>query len=248
MIIYKKILGFLLSFLSGFVFIFINYKPDWIAYIIICYLLLLLFYFWRIKNRFVKYSELFKYFIIFFCFIFSVFLFFITLDNFFIKIIVSIFVMISAFFIFESIFKRIYENIEIKLELFTYVDLICFFGFIYFLFYSYIILKTNLFALISYLFIFSFILTNIRFYWNKINIKRNILNALIICIVLIELYLATLFLPFNFYLSSFVVWIWYYLITDFFVLKIRDEFIWRKKRKMVIFAIILFILSIISIR
>lgn len=248
MIIYKKILGFLLSFLSGFVFIFINYKPGWVIYIIASYLLLLLLYFWRIKNRFVKYSELFKYFAIFFVFIFSVFLFFITLDNIFIKIIISIFTTISSFFIFESIFKRIYENVEIKLELFTYVDLICFFGFIYFLFYSYIILKTNLFSLILYLLIFSFLLTNIRFYWNKVSIKRNILGVLIICVVLIELYLATLFLPFNFYLSSFIVWMWYYLILDFYVLRAKDEFIWRKKRKMVIFAIILFILSIISIR
>ncbi len=248
MIIYKKILGFLLSFLSGFFLILINYKPTWTFYIIIVYVLFLALYFWRIKNRFIKYSELLAYFLMFFVFIFSVFLFFITLDSLFIKIVISIFVAIYSFFIFESIFKRIYENIEIKLQLFLYVDLFCFLFFIYFLFYSYTIVKTNLFALISYLLIFSFILTNMRFYWNKISIKRNLLGALIICMVLIELYLATLFLPFNFYLSGFIVWIWYYCLVDFIVLKIKDEFIWRKKKKMVFLAIILFILSIISIR
>jgi hypothetical protein len=248
MIIYKRILGFLISFLLSGILILLNYYPHLIVYLAIISVFLLFFYFWKVKNRFITNKLLTHYFLISLLFLLSVWLFFITIDNILIKYAVALLLFIYLAFVFDHIFKKIYENIEISAQIFVYLDLVCFWLFSYFLFYSYIILNLSVFVLVLILLLITVLLTFLRFYWKNIDAKKEILYILIICIVMIELYLATLFLSFSFYLSALVLWFWYYFIMDFSVDKILETFIWRKNIKFIVMAILIFILSILTIK
>lgn len=248
MIIYKRILGFLISFLLSATLIFLNYFPNLIWYFVAFSILLLLLYFWKVKNRFITNKLIIHYFLISLLFLISVWLFFITIDNIYIKYFVALLLFIYFCFIFDHIFKKIYENQEISAQIFVYLDLVCFWLFSYFLFYASVILTMKLFIIAPIFFIVVYLLTNLRFYWQNIDSKKEILYVLIISVIMLELYLATLFLSFSFYLSALVLWFWYYFLTDFSVEKILDIFIWRTKIRFVIIAICIFVLSILTIK
>lgn len=248
MIIYKRALGFLTSFLITALLAGLHYFPKAIVYFIILSIVCLFFYFWRIKNEFVDYKLLVKYFFIVLIFLFCTWLFFIVIDSAFGKYIILLYLLVSLIIIFDSFFKKIYQNKDITNQLILYIDLFCFWFIVYFLFHSLVFLKVNIFINSLILLLFSILLIMIRFFWKEINIKKEILHILVISIILVEIYLITSFLPFNFYSSAFILWIWYYLIIDFFVDRVKDEFIWSKKRKLIFFAVLLFILYLISVR
>jgi len=248
MIIYKRILGFLIAFLLSGALIFVNYLPQFAWHSFILSILLLAFYFWRIKNRFISRKKLYQYFGIIFVFLISYWAVFSTINNIVFKYFISLFILFILSSIFDSIFKKIYENIEIKNQLFLYIDLFCFWFISYFLFYAQVILGLNLLILAIILVIFTIIFLIIRFYWNNISFKKELYYVLIISVIMLELFLATIFLSFSFYLSVLIIWIWYYLLMDFVIDKINNVFFWKKKLKMVILGIVIFILSILSIK
>jgi len=248
MIIYKRLLGFLISFSLGALLLSAYYFPGKILYFIIFSVLLLLFYFWSIKNRFVAYHLLIKYFLIILIFLLSIWLFFIVIDFLFIKYIVVLLVFVYLIFVLDSFFKKVYLNEDISQALLIYIDLISFWSITYFLFYSLVLFRLGILITSLMLLVSIISLTAIRFYWQEIDFKRNILYLFIFCIVLVEIYIITSFLALNFYSSAFVLWLWYLLLTDFFVDKIKDEFIWSKKRKLIFFVILLFIFYLISVK
>jgi len=151
-------------------------------------------------------------------------------------------------FILDSFFKKIYLNKDVSQPLIIYIDLVCSWLIIYFLFYSLVLFRMNMLVAILILLVSIVSLVTIRFYWQKIDFKKNILYIFILNFIIVEIYIITSFLALNFYSSAFILWIWYYLLTDFFVDKINDEFIWSKKRKLIFFIALLFIFYLISIR
>ena len=108
MIIYKRLLGFLLSFLLSASLLSAYYYPGKILYFIAFSFVILLFYFWSIKNRFVTYSLLIKYFLIILTFLLSVWLFFIVIDLVFTKYFVALLMFGSLILILDSFFKKVY--------------------------------------------------------------------------------------------------------------------------------------------
>jgi hypothetical protein len=248
MIIYKRLLGFLVSFLLSAFLLGAYYYSSKILYFIFFSFLILVFYFWSIKNRFVTYTLLIKYFLIILTFLLSVWSFFIVIDFLLVKYLVALLMFGCLIFILESFFKKVYMNKDISQALLIYIDLPCFWLVIYFLFYSLVLLRIGVLISSLTLLILIFSLTAIRFYWQKIDFKRNILYIFIFSIILIEIYIITSFLALNFYSSAFILWLWYSVLMDFFVDKIKDEFIWNKKRKLIFFIILLFIFYLISIR
>ncbi len=248
MIIYKRILGFVISFLLGGVLILINYIPSLTWYGFVFSILLLVFYFYRIKNRFIANKQLLQYFLMIFVFVVSCWLVFSTINNIIVKYFMVAFIVFILYFIFDSIFKRVYENINIKNQFFAYLDLFCFWFVFYFLFYSQVILRLNIFILSLVLVFFVIFFMIMRFYWTNINVKKELVYILIISVIVLELYLATIFLSFSFYLSVLILWIWYYLIMDSVIDKINNVFFWKKKLKMIIFGVFIFILAILTIR
>ena len=246
MIIYKRILGFLSAFLLVALMGISHYFPHWVKYFIILSIIILLFYFWRLKNRFITHKLLIKYFLISLFFLLSVWLFFIIIDSLIIKYIVLSGLLIYLIIVFDVLFKKIYQNQDIRQQLIFYIDLICFWFISYFLFYSQVFFRMGIFINSLILFISCLILIIIRFYWHKISIKKEILHILGISVILIEIYIITSFLAFSFYLSTLILWLWYYLILDYFVDKVKDGFIWRNKLKTLIFVLILFVFLLIS--
>ncbi len=248
MIIYKRLLGFLVSFLLSALLLITCYFPGRILYFIIFSIFLLLFYFWSIKNRFVSYRLLIKYFLIVLTFLLFTWSFFIVINSILIKYIVASLVFIYLIVVLDSVFKKVYTNKDISQPLVIYIDLVCFWSIIYFLFYSLVLFRMSILSA-SLVLLFSIIaLTTIRFYWQKIDFRRSILYIFVLSLILIEMYIITSFLALNFYSSAFILWIWYYLLTDFFVDKIKDEFIWSKKRKLIFFIVLLFLFYLISVR
>lgn len=248
MIIYKRFLGFLISFLIASSLIFTHYYPEKILYCLFFSIFCFLLYFFTIKNRFVKYSFLFKCFLIVLLFSFSLGLFFIVIDLTILKYILAVILFIALAMIFDSLFKKLYQNKDIAHPLVIYIDLFCFWFISYFLFYTVVFLRWNVLWTALLFFIAVIILFFIRFYWQKIDFKKNIVYVIIGAFILTEIYIITSFLAFNFYSSVFMLWVWYYLIIDFFIDKIKDEFIWSNKRKIVFFVILLFIIYFLSIR
>ncbi len=248
MIIYKRLLGFLLSFLLSGALLFTYYLPRDIVYTSIFSVFLLLFYFWSIKNRFVSYHLLFRYFLIVLVFLVSVWLFFIIIDTKLIKYTLSFLLLIYLITIFDNFFKKVYLNKDISKSVIIYVDLVSFWLIVYFLFYSFILFRINILLSALMLLLAVFSLLAIRFYWQNINFKKNILYIIIIALILTEIYIITLFLALNFYSSTFILWIWYLLLSDFFIDQINDHFIWNRKRKLMIFVFILFIFYLISVK
>ncbi|MCD4704737.1 hypothetical protein K8R66_01540 [bacterium] len=248
MIIYKRILGFLVAFLIPIFLLLIYYRPRFFYYFLGAILVTLIFYFWRIKNRFVETKEIIFYFFIFLFYFINVCLFFILVDNFYIKLFLLFYLLISNVFIFDAIFKRIYENKAIVNQIFIYIDLLSAWFLIFSLFYLIIFLRFSLFWSVFILFLGSFLLVAIRFYWLKIKFKENLFYLFLVSVILSEIYLFTTFLPFNLYFATFIVWIWYYLLIDFLVDKIKERFIWRKKWKIVLILVFIFIFSLISVK
>ncbi len=248
MIIYKRFLGFLISFLIASSLIFTHYYPEKILYCLFFSIFCFLLYFFTIKNRFVKYSFLFKCFLIVLLFSFSLGLFFIVIDLTILKYILAVILFIALAMIFDTFFKKFYQNQEISHFLIVYIDLFCFWFMSYFLFYVVIFLRWNLLWTALLFFITVLVLFSIRLYWQKIDFKKNIVYVIIGAFILVEVYIITSFLALNFYSSVFMLWVWYYLIIDFFIDKIKDEFIWSNKRKIIFFVILLFILYLLSIR
>jgi hypothetical protein len=248
MIIYKRLLGFLVSFLLSASLLGAYYSPGRILYFIAFSFVILLFYFWSIKNRFVTYNLLIKYFLIILTFLLSIWLFFIVIDFVFAKYFVVLLMFGYLILILDSFFKKVYMNKDISQPLVIYIDLLCFWLVTYFLFYSLVLFRIG--TLISSLALLLSIvsLTAIRFYWQKIDFKRNIFYIFIFSVILIEIYIITSFLALNFYSSVFILWLWYSLLMDFFVDKIKDELIWSKKRKLIFFVILLFLFYLISVR
>jgi hypothetical protein len=247
-IIYRKLLGFLTSFLLSALLLLSYYFSEKIIYFIIFSILLLIFYFWSIKNRFVKYRLLLKYFLIVLVFLISIWTFFIVLDSILIKYLVALLVLIYLIIIFDSIFKKVYTNQDVTQALVIYIDLICFWAISYFLFFSLVLFRMSVFWTSLILLISILALLIIRFYWQKIELQKNISYLFVLSIILIEIYIITSFLALNFYSSVFILWIWYYLLSDFFIDKINDEFIWSKKRKILFLIVLLFIFYLISVR
>jgi hypothetical protein len=247
MIIYKRLLGFLVSFLLSASLLSAYYCPGKILYFIIFSFLIVLFYFWSIKNRFVTYGLLLKYFLIILTFLLSVWLFFIVIDFALAKYLVAFLTFGYLIFVLDSFFKKVYMNKDISQSLLIYIDLPCFWLTIYFLFYSLVLFRMGVLITSLALLISIVTLTVIRFYWQEIDFKRNILYIFIFSIILIEVYIITSFLALNFYSSAFILWLWYSLLMDFFVDKIKDEFIWSKKRKLMFLIVILIIFFSLSI-
>lgn len=248
MIIYKRLLGFLVSFLLSASLLGAYYYSDKILYFIIFSFLILLFYFWSIKNRFVTYTLLIKYLLIILVFLSSIWLFFIVINFIFAKYLVVILLFGCLIFILDSFFKKVYMNQDISQALLIYIDLPCFWLIVYFLFYSLVLFRVGILISSLALLISILSLIAIRFYWQKIDFKKNILYIFIFSIILIEIYIITSFLALNFYSSVFILWLWYSLLMDFFVDKIKDEFIWSRKLKLIFFVFLLFIFYLISVR
>jgi hypothetical protein len=248
MIIYKRLLGFVVSFLLSSLLLVTFYYPEKMIYFIAFSVFLLLFYFWSIKNRFVTYSLLIKYFLIVLTFLSFVWLFFVVIDSLLIKYLVASLVFIYLFIVLDSFFKKVYTNKDITQSLVVYIDLVCFWFLVYFLFYSSVLFRMNsLWA--SLILLFSIIiLLIIRFNWQKIDFKKNISYVFTLIIILVEVYIITSFLALNFYSSAFLLWLWYYLLSDFFVDQINEKFIWNKKKKLIFLILLLFIFYLISVR
>ena len=136
MIIYKRLLGFLVSLLLSASLLITYYFPGKILYFIIFSIFLLLFYFWSIKNRFVTYRLLIRYFLIVLTFLLFLWSFFIVIDSIIIKYIVTSLAFIYLVFVLDSFFKKVYANKDVSQPLVIYIDLVCFWSIIYFLFYS----------------------------------------------------------------------------------------------------------------
>ena len=248
MIVYKKILGFLVSFLLSLSLLIAYYSPERIIYLIIFSFLLLLFYFWSIKNRFVSYGLLIKYFLVVLVFLIFVWLFFIVINSWYAKYITSLVVFIYLAIILDSFFKKVYTNQDISRALIIYIDLVCFWLIVYFLFYALVLFRMNIYLSALMLLGAVIVLTLIRFYWLKIDFKKSMVYVLVLSVIVGEIYMITSFLALNFYSSTFMVWVWYYLLMDFFGDKIKDEFIWSKKKKLLFLVAFFFIFYLISVR
>lgn len=248
MIIYKKILGFLVSFLLSIFLLGAYYFPERFYLFIFLSLFLVFFYFWSIKNRFVTYSLLLKYALVVLTFLIAIWFFFVVIDITIVKYITTILLFICLLLIFEGFFKKVYSNQDISHPLIVYIDLVCFWLISYFLFYALVLFRMGIPLTSLILSLFIIILSIIRFYWHQIDIKKNILYILILILILVQIYIITSFLALNFYSSSFILWIWYYLLMDFFVDKIKEDFIWSKKKKTIFFMILLFIFYLFSVR
>jgi len=248
MIIYKRVLGFFISIILTLSLLLTCYFPNRIFIFIFISVFSCLFYFWTIKNRFIPYSLLFKYLLIILFFLSSFWLFFIVVDVLLLKYLLLLFILIYLIIFFNSVFKKIYLNKDIDHPLLIYIDLFCFWFISYFLLYAIIIFRvgywwTSLGLLASI--VFSIL---IRFYWQQINFKKNFLYLLGSLIILEQVFIIGSFLALNLYSLTFILWIWYYLLTDFFVDKIKEEFIWHKKKKLIFFVLALFIFYLISVR
>jgi len=248
MIIYKRFLGFLISFLMVASLVFAQYYPEKLLYCLVFSIFCLLVYFFTIKNRFVQYPFLFKCFLMVLLFSFSLGLFFIVIDSLILKYVLALILFIALAIIFDVFFKKFYQNQDISNFLIVYIDLFCFWFITYFLVYAVIFLRWNLLWTALLFFITVLVLFSIRLYWQKIDFKKNILYLIVGAFILVEIYIITSFLALNFYSSVFMLCVWYYLIIDFFIDKIKDEFIWSNKRKIIFFVILLFILYLLSIR
>ncbi|MDD3284458.1 MAG: hypothetical protein PHZ07_02590 [Patescibacteria group bacterium] len=246
MIFYKRILGFLVSFLLTALLLLTYFHPQKIWYFVGISIFLILFYFWRIKNRFVDYKTIFAYFATIFLYFGFIFAFFTMINNIYIRYIFLIFALLSFITIFDSFFRKIYENHEIKKQLIIYIDLLCFWMLSYFLFYNTFFFKNSLLFNSISIVILSFLIISISFYWHQINIKANILYIVVAVFILLQIFVISSFLPFVVYLSVFILWIWYYILMDFIIDKIKDKFVFKKKIKLLFLATTILILSLIT--
>jgi len=242
MIFYKRILGFVLAFIFAIILEIVYYNPKFFLYGALLTITFLLFYFWRIKNRFVRKLEILSYFLIIFAFLLSLWCFFIVSDNFYIRTMVLIFSVYFLMILFDSFFKKIYENKEISNEIIKSMDIICFLLFVFFSFYILIFISLSIVLSCLFILFISFLCLIIRFYWEKINWKKNKLSIITASLILTEIYLVMAFLPFNVYFLTFITWLWYYLISEFLIDELKQQS--TAKKKINLFVIFLSVLVI----
>ncbi|MDD4289880.1 MAG: hypothetical protein PHH83_01215, partial [Patescibacteria group bacterium] len=171
MIFYKRILGFILAIFFGIIFEIVYYNPKFFVYGFLLSIFLIFFYFWRIKNRFIKNIEIFSYWLVTLAFLLCLWAFFVVADNFVIRTIVLIFCVYFFMILFDSFFKKIYENKEISNEIVKSMDFICFLFFIFFMFYTFTFIRANLIISSLLILLVSFICLIIKFYWEKLKGK-----------------------------------------------------------------------------
>lgn len=246
MIFYKRILGFLVSFLLTASLLLTYFYPEKMWYFVVISIFLIFFYFWRIKNRFVDYKTIFAYFLTIFIYFGLIFAFFTMINNVYIRYTFLAFVLSSLAVIFDSFFRKIYENLEIKKQFIIYIDLLCFWMLSYFLFYDKFFFANSLILNSIAFIILTFLLISISFYWQEISIKPNLSYITVSVFILLQLYVITSFLPFVSYFATLVLWLWYYILTDFIIDKIKDKFTFKKKLKVLFLVIILATLSLIT--
>jgi len=248
MIVFKRILGFLTSIILATLLVMVYYFPEKIYIFIFLSLFFCVFYFIIMKNRFISYLILSKYFSIVLFFLVCFWSFFIVIDIFILKYILIFFFLVYLIVILDSFFRKIYLNKDISHPLLIYIDLVCFWLITYFLLYLIIIFRVNLWWTSLGLLIAIISSVTIRFYWYQINLKKNLFYLLGLIVVLGGIFVFTSLLAFNLYALTFIVWLWYYILMDFSVDKIKEEFIGSKKRKLILLIILLFIFYLISIK
>ena len=248
MIVFKRILGFLTSIILATLLVMVYYFPAKIYIFMFLSLFFCVFYFIIIKNRFISYLTLGKYFSIVLFFLVCFWSFFIVIDIFILKYILIFFFLVYSIVILDSVFRKIYLNKDISHPLLIYIDLVCFWLITYFLLYLIIIFRVNLWWTGLGLLIAIISSVTIRFYWYQINLKKNLFYLLGLIVVLGGIFVFTSLLAFNLYALTFIMWLWYYILMDFSVDKINEEFIGSKKRKLILLIILLFIFHLISVR
>ena len=132
MIFYKRILGFVLALIFPILIEISYYYPKFFNYGLVLSLLLLVFYFWKIKNRFIKNTEILSYFGICLVFLASLWCFFVVCSNLIIRVVISVLSVYFFIVLFDSIFKKIYENREITSDIIKNIDLLCFLFYTFF--------------------------------------------------------------------------------------------------------------------
>ena len=247
MIIYKRILGFVLAFIFAILIQASYYNPKFFFYGLGISILLLMFYFTRIKNRFVPKQEIMSYFWVCFVFLLSFWCFFVVSDNFYIRNFIVAFSVYFFIVIFDSIFKKIYENKPINSDVLRNVDLVIFTFFSFFSLFALIFIRTNPILNFVFVFFYSIICMNIRMYWNNLDSKTNKLSIFLIAFIISEIYLVLILLPFNLYFLTIILLLWYYLISSFVSEDISGEFLLRKKSTILIITGIFLLISFFTI-
>ncbi len=247
MIIYKRILGFLISFLFAIFIEIAYYSHGFFFFGLVLSIILLIFYFTRIKNRFVEKKEIISYFLVSFVYLLSFWSFFIVADNFFIRNLIVVFSIYFFITLFDSIFKKIYDNTPINKDIIRGMDLIIFLFFSFFTFFVFTFLRANLILTFVFIFFVALVCMNIKLYWNNVNSRLHRLDIFIISLIVSEVYLVMAFLPFNLYFLTLVPWLCYYVISDFVLTEIRGEFLMRKKSRILIIAGIILLLTFLTI-
>lgn len=246
MIFYKRILGFVLAFIFPIIIEIVYYNPKFFLYGLSLSILLLLFYFWRIKNRFIKNSAILSYFFITLIFLICLWCFFVVSDNFIIRTVVSIFSIYFFMILFDSIFKKIYENRDISNDIIKNMDLLCFLFFIFFVFYVFTFIRANLILSSAFILFISFICLNLRLYWEKIEWKKNKFSLIATSLIFTEIYVAMALLPFNIYFLTFISWLWYYLVSEFFIDELKNQVSLKKRINLFIVSIVVLVVSFIT--
>ncbi len=88
----------------------------------------------------------------------------------------------------------------------------------------------------------------IRFRFSDLKLKNNLMYILAVSFIGTQVYFFTNFLPFSLYFATFIVWTWYYLLIDFLLDKIKENFFWRKKWKKVLILILIFISLLVTLK
>ncbi|HNV97454.1 MAG TPA: hypothetical protein PKL13_04085 [bacterium] len=246
MIFYKRILGFILALIFGLIFEFVYYNPRFFLFGFLLSILLIFFYFWRIKNRFIKNTEIFSYLFITLTFLFCLWAFFVVADNLIIRTIVLVFCVYFFMVLFDSFFKKIYENKEISNEIIKSMDFICFLFFSFFTFYVFTFIRANLIISSVFILLISFICLIIKLYWEKIEWKKYKFSLIIVSIIFTEIYIGMSLLPFNIYFLTFITWLWYYLVSEFFIDDIKGQVLFKNKINLFVIFISVLVVSFIT--
>lgn len=246
MIFFKRILGFVLAFVFSILIEIAYYNSGFFFYGLAISLILIVFYFIRIKNRFVENKEIKSYFWACFILLLSLWCFFIVSDNFYIRNLAIIFSTYCFIVAFDSIFKKIYDNKPINSDILRNIDLLIFLFFTFFTFFIFTFIRVNLILSCFFLLFCTIVSTLIKMYWNNINFRKNKLSIFLISYIITQIYFALSLLPFNLYFLTFVLCLCYYLISDFTLEEIKGDFLMRKKLKFLIISVVFLFLTILT--
>ncbi|MDD4290181.1 MAG: hypothetical protein PHH83_02785, partial [Patescibacteria group bacterium] len=138
------------------------------------------------------------------------------------------------------------ENKEISNEIVKSMDFICFLFFIFFMFYTFTFIRANLIISSLFILLVSFICLNIKLYWEKIEWKKYKFSLIIVSIIFTEIYIGMALLPFNIYFLTFITWLWYYLVSEFFIDDIKGQVLFKNKINLFVIFISVLVVSFIT--